>query len=227
MFTNIQKPIGIISLWFIVSLVLVFFPYQWVIGVIPRNIVGIPGIWGSPFFHDGLGHLMSNAIPMYILGCLVSVEMSRQGFIWTNFLLITASGSLLWVFGRSTEHIGASGLVFAYLGYLVSSWWHSPKNWIALITIGGSVYVYFWVMEDIIAIIVASIATVYMVMTNGLRIVIMTYITGAVVYLYWYLIPTIFTDAVSGGDISWDGHLCGLIAGCIIGKYQYKERNSQ
>lgn len=185
MFTNIQKSIGLISLWFIVSLVLVFFPYQWVIGVIPRNIVGIPGIWGSPFFHGGLGHLMSNAIPMYILGCLVSVEMSRQGFIWTNFLLITASGSLLWVFGRSAEHIGASGLIFAYLGYLISSWWHGPRG------------------------IISSITTIVALL------------------LYWTIIPSIIFDMTSTRSVvSWDGHLCGLIAGYIVGKYQYK-RNSQ
>nr|WP_290227410.1 rhomboid family intramembrane serine protease [Trichocoleus desertorum] len=89
-------------------------------GIRPRSISGLWGILFAPFLHGGLGHLMANTIPFLVLGWFVMLREISDFFI-VSLITILASGLGVWLFGSANSiHIGASGVVFGYFGFLVS-----------------------------------------------------------------------------------------------------------
>ena len=116
---------------------------QW--GVLPRSEIGLRGIPFWTFLHASSAHLLTNSLPLAMLGWFVLL----RGF--KDFLLVTVgvtviAGSLLWLFGRPAIHLGSSGLIFGYFGFLVALGWyeHSFKSWFfAVLTIllyGGIIW---------------------------------------------------------------------------------------
>ncbi|MBW4467721.1 MAG: rhomboid family intramembrane serine protease [Pegethrix bostrychoides GSE-TBD4-15B] len=89
-------------------------------GIRPRSIVGLRGILFAPFLHGSLLHLMANTVPFVILGWLVMLRRTRD--FWPVTIIVTLVAGLgTWLFAPPwTVHIGASGLVFGYLGFLLS-----------------------------------------------------------------------------------------------------------
>ena len=89
-------------------------------GLVPRGELN-PAIFISPFLHVDRRHLAANSIPFFILGTLVMVQ--GQLIFWlTTLVIIIVSGFGIWIFGKSgTRHVGASGLILGYFGYLLSS----------------------------------------------------------------------------------------------------------
>jgi membrane associated rhomboid family serine protease len=89
------------------------------LGIYPRQLRGIPGILFAPLLHGNLGHLAANTGPLMVLGWLILA----QGI--NLFLIVTAvswlvSGLGAWLLGGSkTNHLGASGIVFGYFGFLL------------------------------------------------------------------------------------------------------------
>ena len=89
-------------------------------GVRPHTLLGLRGIAFAPFLHSGFGHLIGNTIPFALLG-LVVLTGGVQRFVAVTVIVTVTSGVGTWVFGSANQiHIGASGVVFGYLGYLVS-----------------------------------------------------------------------------------------------------------
>ncbi len=88
-------------------------------GILPRSIGGLVGIPLAPFIHVGIWHALSNTIPLIILGGL-SLANGRKQFWITTVTIIFLSGILVWLFARSSYHVGASGLVFGYFGALLA-----------------------------------------------------------------------------------------------------------
>ena len=92
-------------------------------GVIPRTIVGLRGILFAPFIHGSLNHLVANSVPFVILGWLVMVRSARH-FIPVTLAAMVGAGLLAWLIGApGSVHIGASGVIFGYLGFLMLSGW--------------------------------------------------------------------------------------------------------
>jgi len=87
-------------------------------GIFPRTIIGLRGILFAPFLHGGLGHLIANTIPFLTLGWFVMLQETSDFFIVTAITMIV-SGLGVWLIGSPGFHIGASGLVFGYLGFLL------------------------------------------------------------------------------------------------------------
>ena len=88
-------------------------------GIRPRSADGIDGIFLSPFLHGGLAHLANNSVPFVVLGLLVFLNGLRN-FVVTTLLSLFVGGLGVWLVGApNTVHIGASGVVFGYLGYLL------------------------------------------------------------------------------------------------------------
>lgn len=89
-------------------------------GIRPHSLIGLRGILVAPFLHSNLLHLIANTVPFLILGWFVMLR--RTSDFWpVTIMVMLISGLGTWLFGSpSSIHIGASGLVFGYLGFLLS-----------------------------------------------------------------------------------------------------------
>ncbi len=106
-------------------------------GILPRTVTGLRGIPLSPFLHGNLSHLLVNTVPFLVLGGLVALQ-GRRTFLGVSLVVIGCGGVALWLFGRAGYHIGASGLIFGYFGYLVARAWYDRSLWsilVALVTL--------------------------------------------------------------------------------------------
>ena len=89
-------------------------------GVFPQTSKGLRGILFSPFIHKDFTHLFNNSYPILILGGLLFSmyqKIALQIFTWLFFI----SGFWLWIIGRPSFHIGASGLIYALASFLFIS----------------------------------------------------------------------------------------------------------
>lgn len=96
-------------------------------GVRPRTVEGLLGVPLHPFLHVGLGHVLANAAGFLILGGMTMLREERH--FWVVFLLGTVVGGLgIWVAGAGgSVHVGASGVVFAFFGYLLFAGWFERR----------------------------------------------------------------------------------------------------
>lgn len=94
------------------------------LGIVPRDLEGLRGIFLAPFLHGGFSHLMANSIPLLILGALIMYRHSRH-FVAVSILIIGFSGFGTWLIAPPhTVHIGASGLIFGYFAFIVVNAWY-------------------------------------------------------------------------------------------------------
>jgi membrane associated rhomboid family serine protease len=95
------------------------------LGILPRKLKGIHGIFTSIFVHGDVEHIASNSLPLLVLGMLLFYfykRLARQVFVW----IWLVSGLWLWIGGRSsdlheTRHIGASTLIYGFATFLFFS----------------------------------------------------------------------------------------------------------
>ena len=93
------------------------------LGVIPRTLIGLRGILFAPFLHGSLNHIFANSIPFLVLGWLVMLRDSRH-FTAVTIASMIGSGGMAWLVGApGSVHIGASGVIFGYLGFLILAGW--------------------------------------------------------------------------------------------------------
>ena len=97
-----------------------------------------------------------------------------------SLFIILMGGTGVWAVGRSALHIGASGLVFGYFGYLVGRGWYD---------------------KSILSILVA---------------------VAVIVVFGWGMLMGILP---TGGIVSWEGHLCGLLAGVLAAAVTRRQVN--
>ena len=88
-------------------------------GLTPRTLHGLFGIPLMPFLHGSFQHLMSNTIPLCIL--LFILHGARRDVLRVTVSIVLLGGLLLWCFGRSRIHIGASGLVYGLVAFLIAN----------------------------------------------------------------------------------------------------------
>ena len=96
-----------------------------VFGIHPRRFLSLPAIFTAPLLHVDLAHLLSNSIPLAILGFLSGDLLPPHQFFLLLFIAIGGSGLGVWLFGRRAIMLGASGLVFALFGFLLAYAWFS------------------------------------------------------------------------------------------------------
>jgi len=90
------------------------------LGIHPLHANGLPGIIFSPFIHAGFKHLAANSAPFLVLGVALfyfyrDLAVKVLVFIW----LMT--GVWVWLMGRESYHIGASGLIYGMASFLFFS----------------------------------------------------------------------------------------------------------
>jgi membrane associated rhomboid family serine protease len=91
-----------------------------VYGIRPKEVSGLIGILTSPLIHADFTHLFSNTIPLLVLGIGLFYLYTQVAFE-VFFLCYVLEGLLVWCFGRTSYHIGASGLVYGLVGFLFFS----------------------------------------------------------------------------------------------------------
>jgi len=151
------------------------------LGVLPRESAGLLGIITSVFIHGNLSHIVSNTLPLLVLGMMLFYfykKIAKPVFLWIWLI----SGLWLWLGGRNninypTYHIGASTLVYGLAGFLFFSG----------------------------------------LFRRHLRLMV---VSALVVFLYGGIVWGVFPIKE---EISWEGHLFGLIAGILVAFNYRKE----
>jgi membrane associated rhomboid family serine protease len=147
-------------------------------GIRPLETDGLWGILFAPLLHANWGHLAANTVPALVLGFLLTLAgLSR--FLWATAIIWIVGGLGTWLIGNwgsscglESDHIGASGLIFGWLtfllvfGFFTRSGWQIVIGLVVLVAYGG---------------------------------------------VLWGAVPVL---NVCGG-VSWQGHLCGGIAGVL------------
>jgi membrane associated rhomboid family serine protease len=144
MTNSIKIIIGFITVIWCIHLISWLIPLQQ-FGLIPRTIQGLFGIISSPFLHGSFKHLVGNTISLFVLAMILSL-LEGDKMITKLVSMILIGGCLTWLFARSANHIGASGLIFSIWGYILLSAWFSRKAkyiWLSIIVVflyGGMIF---------------------------------------------------------------------------------------
>lgn len=110
-------------------------------GIESRDVDGLTGVAASPFLHADFAHLMANTVPFLILGSIVALRKPRR--FWPIVITITVVGGFaVWLLGpTNTVTIGASGVVFGLLTYLITAG-ILTRHWLDVVIAVGVLFVY-------------------------------------------------------------------------------------
>ena len=92
------------------------------LAVVPRTERGLLGLFTAPFIHANFAHLAANFPPFLILGALV-LQREQAQFLVLALAMTFGQGGLLWLGGRKAAHVGMSGVIFSFFGYLIMLAW--------------------------------------------------------------------------------------------------------
>ena len=109
-----------IAMWVVYLLSLILNEDFSRLGLIPRNLIGLLGIITSPLIHADFSHLISNTIPLVILGWILFSFYPKVAVVLFFFIYLI-TGLFVWIFARPVYHIGASGLVYGFVSFLFFS----------------------------------------------------------------------------------------------------------
>lgn len=138
-------PLAFVVLIWTVFVVNVLFPFLHLnsLGILPRTFSGLKGVFFAPLLHISIFHLAANTIPFFVLLFLLNLQSGKR---WMEVLIPIwlLSGIGTWIIGRGGyHHIGASGVIYGLLSYLVViGFYHRDWKSIAiglfvLVTYGG------------------------------------------------------------------------------------------
>lgn len=104
-------------------------------GIEPLQVDGLDGVLFAPLLHGNWAHLMSNTVPFLVFGFLAMAGGFRQ------FLVVTATiwvlgGLGVWLTGGSGYHIGASGVIFGWLVFLLTRGFFARSGLQILMAVG-------------------------------------------------------------------------------------------
>jgi membrane associated rhomboid family serine protease len=142
-------------------------------GIRPLEADGLKGIIFAPLLHADWQHLVANTLPALVLGFLVSLAGLAR-FVWATAIIWILGGVGTWLIGDigsqyETNHIGASGLIFGWLTFLL---------------------VFGFFVRSAVQITIG---------------IVVLFVYGGIL---WGVLPGTF-------GVSWQGHLCGAVAGVI------------
>lgn len=115
---SVALPIQFVALLWIIHTIQFILGMDWgYYGLYPREISGLRGILSAPLLHGDWAHLLSNSIPLLMMGSMI-MFFYRRVAIPTFVMVYIMTGLLVWLFGRSVYHIGASGVVYGLVAFV-------------------------------------------------------------------------------------------------------------
>lgn len=89
-------------------------------GILPRDPFYLFGIFTTPFLHGGFWHLFNNTIGFATLGWLVSLYNGKNENLLLKLTLFVIfwGGLMTWLLARPHYHVGLSGVIFGYWGFV-------------------------------------------------------------------------------------------------------------
>ena len=117
---NLQTALAVVTILWLVYFIDFVLPMDLrLYGLRPRQLDSLAGIAFTPFLHVDLRHLIANSGILFVL-LTVSLSFSRKLTFSSLWIIILLGGGLVWLFGqRGTIHIGASGVIFGLIGFLM------------------------------------------------------------------------------------------------------------
>ncbi len=101
-------------------------------GILPRQLDGLDGILFSPLLHAGFAHLAANSVPLFALGTVLWTEGIKKWLVTVGTSWLS-SGVFAWVVGPvQTVIVGASGVIFGLITYLIVRGFLS-RSWVHLV----------------------------------------------------------------------------------------------
>lgn len=97
-----------------------------ILGIYPRHPFGLIGIIFAPFLHRDFNHLFFNTIPLFVLS-LALLTKGPMTFYWVTLVVVLLGGFGVWLFGRKAIHLGASGVISGYFGYILVTAYTQPS----------------------------------------------------------------------------------------------------
>jgi len=158
--------LSLLLIWGVSSYALIHQDLIYTLALTPRSVQGLNGILSMPLVHGSMTHLLLNTATLAVFISLV-LWRGYGYFLVTTLMILTFSGVVLWLIGRSGAHIGASVLIFGYLGLLSARGLFERQFWPVLCSL---------------------------------------LVIGVYGRLLWGIVP------IDEG-VSWEGHICGLLAG--------------
>ena len=122
---NIRTALKTVACLWVIFLLGIILRHFWSVdirsfGIHPREAEGLPGILLWPFLHGNFFHLLSNSFALFLL-TLLSLVFYKKLTILAIVMITLLGGSAVWVFaGRHTVHIGASGVIFGLIGFMIA-----------------------------------------------------------------------------------------------------------
>lgn len=107
----------VLTLWLVYWVEVKYHIYLNDYGILPRTFVGLRGIIFSPFLHGGLEHLYNNSVALVVLIAALRYFYRKQA-LKVIIYGILLSGSITWLIGRESYHIGASGLIYVLVSFM-------------------------------------------------------------------------------------------------------------
>ena len=109
-------------------------------GIRPLEADGLWGVLFAPLLHANWAHLLANTGPALVLGFLLTLTgLSR--FVFAAAIVWILGGLGTWLIGNlgsscgPTDHIGASGLIFGWLTFLLVFGWFTRRIWQILVSV--------------------------------------------------------------------------------------------
>ncbi len=123
----------LIALWIVVIVDAQLDHHLLRFGIKPRQTAGLPGILLAPVLHADARQLGANAIPLLIFGWIMLISGLRYLAVVTAGTWLV-SGAVCWLAAPSdTVVLGASGVIFGWLGYVIARAWFGRKLlWIGI-----------------------------------------------------------------------------------------------
>ena len=110
--------VGLILVWAVSLYAFVDPNAFYLLALTPRRLDGLPGVIGMIFVHGSMWHLVTNTLSLIPLAAIVLVRGPRY-YLATMAWIAVAGGLGVWLLGREAVHVGASGLVFGLVGFLI------------------------------------------------------------------------------------------------------------